>query len=252
MGNDYGFQLPGISLPNGDDLFGIWQTQPPDQVSFSGSSEKIPDVPVWRVQLPKEATEAQQLLAAHLAALDRSQVDIERANQRLEGMSTGLSYATPAGPEAELLVALNALEAPVSFAMAWTETSRLRETMDRWRIFMKQVDRLISHYAHVETEIAGQVVGYTTVRWTGDFDTHWVIEASRSPMALHQQAVHLALATRVALLRLLIVISTGVAKLALRLTVPGAQILVLPVAWKFVCDVLRELRQSWPQISSLA
>ena len=69
-------------------------------------------------------------------------------------------------------------------------------------------------------------------------------------MQLHLQAVHLALGSRIALLRLLIVVGTGAAKLALRLVVPGAQLLVLPAVWKFVRDVLRELRQSWPQIQS--
>ena len=63
-------------------------------------------------------------------------------------------------------------------------------------------------------------------------------------MALHHKAVQLALGSRIALVRLLIVVSTGAAKLALRLTVPGAQLLVLPAAWRFVRDVLKEL-QEW-------
>jgi hypothetical protein len=61
-------------------------------------------------------------------------------------------------------------------------------------------------------------------------------------MQLHHRAVHLALASRVALMRMVTVVGTGAAGLALRLTVPGAQLLVLPAAWRFVQDVLREWR----------
>jgi hypothetical protein len=61
-------------------------------------------------------------------------------------------------------------------------------------------------------------------------------------MVLHHEAVQLALGSRLALVRLLIVVGTGAATLALRLTVPGAQLLVLPAVWKFVRDVMQELR----------
>lgn len=249
MSAGYRFELSGISLPD-DDLFGVWQTPAAAGLSFAGQSEAAPDVPVWRVSLPDEPVEAQLLLTARLAALHRSQKDLEEAGQALSGIGPGLSYAAVSGPEAELREALSAIEAPVSFAPAWVEASKLRETMERWRAFMKQVDQLVSHFARVETEIAGQVVGHTAVGWTGDFDTHWAPEAGPSALALHRQTVHLALASRVALLRLLIVVGTGAARLALRLSVPGAQLLVLPAAWKFVSDVLKELRRSWPQISS--
>jgi hypothetical protein len=70
-------------------------------------------------------------------------------------------------------------------------------------------------------------------------------------MALHHQSVHLALGSRLALIRLLTIVGAGATKLALRLTIPGAQLLVLPAAWKFVRDVLEELRRSWPELEHL-
>jgi hypothetical protein len=95
--------------------------------------------------------------------------------------------------------------------------------------------------------MAGALVGRTTVGWTGDFDTGWMEGATAPAMALHREAVQLALDSRIALVRLLIVVGAGAAKLGLRLTVPGAQLLVLPAAWTFVRDVLKELRE-WEQV----
>jgi hypothetical protein len=56
----------------------------------------------------------------------------------------------------------------------------------------------------------------------------------------------------VALIRLVSVIATGAAGLAIKAAIPGGQVLLLPAAWRFVRDVLKQLRQSWPQLQALA
>jgi hypothetical protein len=116
---------------------------------------------------------------------------------------------------------------------------------------VEQMRRMVSHYAWIETEMGGALIGHTAVRWTGDFDTVWEADVTPDSMELHHQSVQLALGSRLALIRLLTIVGTGATKLVLRLTVPGAQLLMLPAAWKFVRDVLEELRRSWPELRHL-
>jgi hypothetical protein len=142
---------------------------------------------------------------------------------------------------------MRALEAPVSFALDWGEDAERREVFRHWRAFIGEVLGIVSQYARVETEVAGVLVGRTTVGWRGDFNTHLVRDATASALALHREAVALALSSRIALVRMLIVVGTGAARLALQLTVPGAQLLVLPAAWTFVRDVLKQLRE-WEDV----
>jgi len=254
---EYYFALDGVALPETDSLFGIWKiVKPPSgspqdgaEVSFAPGTSKVPTEPVWRVRLPAPSDAARALLEAQSVALRRSAADLAQAERRLAQIGEGVSFAATAGPEAELLATLRALETPVPFGLGREEAER-RRIGRQWQEFLEQVRRLVSHYARIETEIAGALVGHTAVGWTGDFDTLWESDITPQAMQLHLQAVHLALGSRIALLRLLIVVGTGAAKLALRLAVPGAQLLVLPAVWKFVRDVLRELRQSWPQIQS--
>jgi hypothetical protein len=105
---------------------------------------------------------------------------------------------------------------------------------------------MVSHYARVETEIAGARAGHTAIGWTGDFQTIWAPGVTPPSMQLHHQSVHLALASRIALLRMVAIVATGAAGLALRLSIPGGQLLALPAACKFVRDVVTELH-TWKE-----
>jgi hypothetical protein len=261
----YRFSLVDVTLPGMDDLFGVWEVPPAAATAFGARAE-----PTWRVELPGSLGGAQVLLEQKARAVRRSEAGLAEAERRLSRVAArvgGVSYgvggeagtgrrmtdparageAVLGQPEAELLRALRALDAPVSFAADWHEDAERREVFQRWRAFLSEVRGVVSHYARVETKMAGALVGRTTVGWTGDFDTGWMEGATAPAMALHREAVQLALDSRIALVRLLIVVGAGAAKLGLRLTVPGAQLLVLPAAWTFVRDVLKELRE-WEQV----
>jgi hypothetical protein len=60
-------------------------------------------------------------------------------------------------------------------------------------------------------------------------------------MALHLDAVKLAIASRLSLVQLVIVVATGALELALKASVPGGQVLLLPAVYRYVKDVLAEL-----------
>jgi len=268
---DYRFVLSGVTLPGTSDLFNVWEVPPSgsppggrrsEDVSFDTSVAAAPvepfdrprTPPTWHVQLPASPDGARSILDAQSAALRRSESDLAQARRRLAqiGAGAGVSFEAAAGPEAELWAALSAIESPVSFGLRWRdEETGQRETYQQWKSFLEQVGYMVSHYARIETEVAGTLVGHTAVGWTGDFDTLWEPGITPPFMSLHRQTVHLALDSRIALLRLLTIVGTGAVKLALRLTVPGAQLLLLPAVWRFVRDVLAELRESWPKLKYL-
>jgi len=243
----YSFKVSGLTLPKGNDLFGVWQVPPAAGVSFDVSAP-APEL-TWRIALPASPDEAQSILSEQAQAIQRGESALTQAQERMARLGQPgerVSFAAPiAEPEAELLSALNALQSPVSFGEPGVEAER-RQTQDQWKAFLDQVNRMVSHYARVETEIAGALVGQTVVGWTGDLNTIWKPDITAPSMRLHHQSVHLALASRIALLRMVVVVGTGAANLAVKLSIPGAQLLVLPAAWRFVQDVLREMH-NWKE-----
>jgi hypothetical protein len=255
---EYNFALSGVTLPGTEDLFGIWTVPTPAEVSFDMQAAEAPDEPTWRIQLPAPLADAQAILNAQSQTLQRSESDLFSAERRLaqlglsyEAGEAGVAFAALPAPEADLLATLSRIESPISFEVSGAKERAQQETSSQWRVFVEQVRHMVSHYARVETEVGGTLVGYTAVGWTGDFDTVWEADVAADSMGLHHQSVQLALGSRLALIRLLTIVGAGATKLALRLTIPGAQLLVLPAAWKFVRDVLEELRRSWPELQHL-
>jgi len=252
------FTLSGIALPEEEDPLGIWQlSQTTEAVSFSAAAE-TPEEPAWRIALPELPETAEHLLTDHLQALTLSEQDLGQAQQTLLALSTqeavSFSATEPlAGPQAALLDAVEALKQPVSYDLKLQEDAETQKLYRQWQSFIEQVRRTLMHYARIETTLAAAPVGLTEVGWTGDFKTTWPAKTTGfSPhRQYHLQAVHLALGSRIALLRVVSIVSTGAAGLALKAAMPGAQVLLLPATWKFVRDVLKELRKSWPQIQSL-
>jgi hypothetical protein len=251
---EYSFALSGVTLPGTEDLFGIWTVPTPAELSFEVQAAKAPAEPAWRVKLSEAMSDARAILDAQNQTLQRSESDLFSAERRLAQLGlygaeeAGVAFAALPAPEAELLATLSSIESPISFEAPGPEEKARRETSSQWRVFVEQVRRMISHYARIETEMGGTFIGSTAVGWTGDFDTVWGVDVAPDSMGLHHQSVQLALGSRLALVRLLTIVGTGATKLALRLTVPGAQLLVLPATWKFVRDVLEELRRSWPEL----
>ncbi len=254
---EYSFALSGVTLPGAEDLFGIWTAPTPAEISFDIRAAEARDGPAWRVQLPAALADAQAILDAQNQTLQRSESDLFSAERRLAQVGlygaeeAGVAFAALPAPEAELLATLSDIESPISFEAPGPEERARQETSSQWRVFVEQVRRMVSHYARIETEMGGALIGQTAVGWTGDFDTVWGGDVSADSMGLHHQSVQLALGSRLALIRLLTIVGTGATKLALRLSVPGAQLLALPAAWKFVRDVLEELRRSWPELQHL-
>lgn len=239
---EQGLTLSGVALPGGDPL-GMWEARAESAVSFG--LEGVP-APTWRVRLPAEPEAAQAVLAGYRQAQERGRQDLARVQRELaqlgpaEEVSFGASDELRAYKSA-LQSAVHELGSPVSYGLELHLDKQ--ELYSQWNAFVEQVRQLVTNYAYVETMLANAPVGTTRVNWKGDFRTTWELNLEQREMQAHLQAVQLALAWRLALMRTVSVVAAGAAGLAVKAAVPGGQIMILPAAWRFVRDVLKELRQ---------
>lgn len=265
----YGFALSGLGLPGDADPTGLWEVQMPSPpvpapgeaplIAF-GAPAPLPP-PTWEVRLPAAREAAVALLQAQSRAQRLADQDLARAQADLAafGRPSAVAFGSPDPlhkQKADLQVAVERLRPS---AVAYATPPRLdpeeQEATSQWERFAAEVQRMVTHYARIQTTIGETTVGLTMVGWTGDFATHWApgnaaIRASDAA-ALHMQAVQVALDSRMALIRVASVVAAGAIGLTVKAAIPGGQITLLPAVWRFVRDVLRTLRQSWPQLQNL-
>jgi len=254
---EYGFSMSGVALSGGEDPIGTWTPREEQGVSFGVGDAQLPEEPTWYIRLPASPEQAEAILAAQAQAQTLGQRDLSKAQAEILRLTR--TEAVSFSPTDPLLAQKTALrsrveqlqEAEVSFGLFQRRDPDEAEAREQWESFVVQVERMVGNLARVRTDIEGASAGLTTVGWTGDFSTLWAPDTSSHTMRLHLQSVHLALASRIALMRIVSVVSTGAVGLALKTTVPGAQVMLLPAVWRFVRDVLKELRQSWPQLKNL-
>jgi hypothetical protein len=254
---DNTFQLSGFVLPGVDeDPFGMWQVGPATSgVSFAAGAAARPEEPLHRASFAS-LDEGRTLLQLQQDSLRGQEALLHQAEQRLAeiGRSGGVSFAAPIDqapefvqPEQDLAAALQRLTAPVSYG--WFDRKKQeeqeadREAASQWRQFLDQVREMIANYARVETEIARIPIGQTAVSWTGDFRTIWTPAVDPAHMNLHRCSVEVTLQWRLGTMRFVGVVGAGAANVAVKLGVPGGQLLVLPAVWRFVKDVLKEWRK---------
>lgn len=270
------FQMAGL---DGDDPLGLWTTSPAGPALYfgvgddasMGPSAPPPEAPVYRVQLPDDPSAAEQALVAQEErirlserALDavpgRLEAFIERqqaaALPRAEGepVAFGTEDVPPAetGPEADLLGMLSEAEAVklpastdlVDFGIVEEALSpALREAQEKFNALMEQIKREVLHFAWVETGSGSDTLARSTVGWSGDTATVWLEGTARAQAEMHKRTLRYAVASRALKMRMGFVITTGASKIAILLTTPGTQALALPVVYKFVTQVLAQVRE---------
>ncbi len=264
--SEYSFVLSGVELPEGQDPLGLWSVPAGDMVSFSAESAAPPGEPTWRIELPESTETTQAILASRTQAAELVHKDLAHIDQNLTHISrTEVVSFSPSDPllaqKSELLETLDAFQSPVSAASAtqyslFSRKDKEKESEDQenyrqWVAFVERVQHIVANYARVETAQGGRELGRTAVSWTGNFETTWAANVTLQTMRTHRQSVHLALDSRIALIRIVSVVVTGAVGLAVKASVPGGQVLLLPAVWKFVRDVLVELRKSWPKLEYL-
>ena len=240
------FTLSGLNLPRQEDPLGLWELAAPASTSFVSASTAA-QVPTWRVVLPPEPeTERAALSDQHQALTDVNRALIRTQKELSEfGAGGQPSFAVDeplAAPKAALWKEVAVLRAPQSYGLFDGQGSAERQTLHRrWTDFIAQLRQLLTTYAQIETACGAEEIGCTRVGWSGDFSTTWLAGATAQTQQQHLSTVKLALASRLALLRLVMVVASGAASLAATASVPGGQLLLIPATWRFVREALQEL-----------
>lgn len=248
------------------DIFDLWETSPvAAPVSFDVMEAAPAPEPFsrWRLDLSEDGQAAALQLERGEAQVRASDAALAAMPQKFDQLLQvrrsaqmgGVAFAAaevPAlsGAERELWRWLDQAEgrpgpavAPVSFeagaeavpGLNWEEARR------QFDAGVERLQRLIAHAAWVETRLNGELLAQTIVSWTGDTGTAWSAEAAPARVALHKRSLALALASRATLLRVFFIVTQNAVKLSVLLAVPGGAVWALPVAWKFVNQVLAEV-----------
>jgi len=252
------FQLSGFVFPGAnEDPFGMWDVVPAiSGVSFAAGETARPEEPLHRANFAS-VDEGRAQLQLKQNFLSEQDALLQQAEQRLAEIGrsgSGVSFAAPIDqplefvqPEQNLEAALQRLTAPVSYGLFDRKKQEAQESdleaTSQWRQFLEQVREMIANYARVETGIAGNPIGQTAISWTGDFRTIWTPEITVADMALHRHNVDVTLQWRLGTMRFVGVVGAGAANVAIKLGVPGGQLLAVPAVWSFVKDVLKEWRK---------
>jgi hypothetical protein len=247
------------------DIFKLWQPvlSPTDPgVAFTTASG--PEVSLWRLDLSANSQQAQQRLAQLEAEAHQAEVQLDRVRHRLDQFmdqttiaSTGrVSFSRPAAtglqadrplPQAEtdLQHIVTQIRGPVSYATLQPTGFDLQAIGTQFQQACNRVFQLSTHLAWVETRVEAQLLAQTTVSWTGETRTAWEANLYPAQQVLHQRNLTVALAGRLVLLRTLVITLQGAAKIAVLLgTTSGiGSVLTLPIAWKYVSQILAEIEK---------
>ena len=260
------FTFSGFAPDGEQDPFGVWDVPATAEPAADGTEL------TWRVDV-SAAPDGLQAIHARTAALARGQTHLALAESELRAFieraepvpdEGALSFGAgdPAAEDfyaqkqalRDMLTGFATLDAPQlagDVAFGGFDLFRRKDDREgfkaayrRWQAFVARVKQMVSQYARVETAIGGARVGLTRVGWAGDFETHWTPGLPALSREAHRQAVNLALASRLALIRVVSVVTVGAAGLVVKAVAlpPGGQVLLIPAARRFVLDVMATLR----------
>lgn len=264
------FEATGFGM---DDPLGLWTAAPAPEtaVHFGIGDEPSappPDTPVYRIQLPANFADAESAFREQEARLDASAKALDEVPARLDGLVTRTQDSAAAGeqvhfsigeesapedaPEADLLALLGEADTAgtaktsdqVSFGFVdETISPALEKAREQFDALLEQVNREVMHFAWVETAIPGQTLAKTTIDWSGDAETAWASGITPEQISLHNRTIHFATRSRALKIQMVFTIAGGAGKLSALMATPGGAVLAMPVVYKYVREILAQVRQ---------
>ncbi len=226
---------------------------PSDGLSFSigaGEAEAGPlEAPIWRANLPADLRAAAVQLAQGEASLQATRQALDNAPARLNAalnrrpVGVSFSTATEQRPESQLFSLIGALEQDpntVSFGVGDDLKAGWEQANAQFQRFAAQAREAITNYAVVETRAGELLIGRTSVSWAGDMRTCWPRSIEFEQADLHRRMLALALESRAAMLRTVILVLRGAGLVAQAVSSPIGAVTAIPAAWKFISEIMHE------------
>ncbi len=254
---------------------GPWTRTAPRIAAFDAQTDPLESR--WRIDLARDdaASRAEFAAGEHSVAHTHTVLDdvprrLERVLDRvlgravtelaeLDDFAASAEAARPARPaptrgdprraaapelspiEADLVAALThadpsrpPIDPPGMLGSSLDEPGRLEQTLGR-------VADLARGRARIETHASGALVAHSIMTLSGDTELWTVPRLSLADARLHARSVAVAVRTRHAWARILTLVVAGCGRI-LTLGLPAAGISALPLVWRFVRDLLREVR----------
>jgi hypothetical protein len=219
------------------ELLGLWAAAPlpapaagnagpAGAVAFdlAGGPPPASDEPLWRASFPDDADQIAAFLAEARVTLWASQAALAAAPARID------AYAAQAPFVAAQARGLLYFEAPGAGPAQLESERSWGEAVRAFQSFAARVQQMAADWGRVETRVGGQLVGLSRVAWSGDLSTCLAARVDADRIRLHQQTLHLALATRQTSLRVATLIVAAAAKVALTLVTPVGVVRLAPLA----------------------
>jgi hypothetical protein len=214
------FELGGTPAPELSELaIGPW-TRAPAIAAFDAGADPLETR--WRIQLAHDDSDGRAALAAGERSIERAHAVLDTAPRRFEQLLEQMLEPSRA-----------ALAPDVSYAAPPSDP----EPGSIGRLLQRAGD-LVRGRARIETQLEGALAARTLTTLSGDTELWLATGLPRSCVDLHVRSVAAALHTRRAWARLLVLAMTCSGRIAALGTPAGA----LPLVWRFLRDVLRDVR----------
>jgi hypothetical protein len=248
MGTAFEISPHGFRAQGQPDLLGLWsevmtpsQVESPVVASFGPAQDPLP---VWRVEVGAQPRTAFRWLEVSQSRLSASQEEmafmVPRVGRALEQSNEVVFDAL--GPEAELLAWVDA--AGGSRAMSFSKGSAPDRFLERAAqdldMFVRRLSPCWRPNAWVETRAGGELLARSILNSAAGITSIAAAGADQAS-AVHRQSVAFVSHSRIVLLQALAAASSGAAVVALRLAMPGGQLLALPAVWRFINRSISDL-----------
>ena len=245
-------QLDAEAATAGTDPLGLWRCLPAAPAGAAGFGAAAPNPAagtVWRVCLPAGAAADTLLTRAELslAGTQGALVTVEPLLLAFAARYAGTSFAGSGKPGSGDELELGQLLAELRAATANGDAASFglgrlsglwEQVIDECSTFLARLDRAVGDHARVETEQGGRMLAVTELSWR-DTKTAWLAELGAEQRTMHERAVRLALASRLAMMRTFATV-VGASVLLAALLTPGGAPLAFPIALRFAAQVRRK------------
>jgi hypothetical protein len=244
-------QLDDRTAAVGTDPLGLWRSLPATTVKAAGfGATAPPTATVWRVCLPADAAAADTMLTRTEMSLAEMQAALMTIEPLMSVFAARHAVTPFAGPRkssthgelelGQLLAELRAVTATGHLAgvAPYCVYGLWGEVVDEASAFLARLDRATGDPTCVETEQGGRMLAITELGLRG-IRTVWLARSGTEQCTVHERAVGLAFASRLALMHTFVTAIRASTMLAALLT-PGAAPLAFPAALRFATRILAE------------